>query len=271
MVEQIVDGVALARNSKIRKRHIPFNGMKNFRDLGGYQVEDGRTVRWGMLFRSDSLHKLSTGDLKMLTAMRLDRIVDFRSDHEKARRPDKLPIGVRYVEIPILDASTRVWHDSRDDMVKDPKRIDPIKYMTETNIELASKFTPEYQKFIHEVLAANGRPFLFHCAAGKDRTGFGAALLLRILGVPMETVLQDYTLTDAYLLDRYKWNLVLAQFLKGKRFADGVRGFLRAHPDYLSAAFRTLEEAHGSFDNYIRDGLGITDADIEKMKNTYLE
>lgn len=271
MVERVDDGVALAGNYETKKRHIKFAGMKNFRDLGGYQVEDGRTVRWGRLFRSDSLHKLSAGDLQVLSALKLERVIDFRSDHEKIRRPDILPTDIRYVEIPILDASTKVWHESRDDMVKDSKKIDPVTYMTATNLELASKFTPEFRRFVHEVLAANGHPLLFHCAAGKDRTGFGAALLLRVLGAPMETVMQDYTLTDTYLLGAYKWNLLMAQFLKGKRFADGVRGFVRAHPDYLLAAFRTLEETHGSFLNYVRDGLEITDADIAKLKSTYLE
>lgn len=271
MVERVVESVAPRSKSEVKKRHIPFSGMKNFRDLGGYQTADGRTTRWGVLFRSDSLHKLSAGDVAKLSALSLDRVIDFRSALEKEQRPDQVPADIHYVEIPILDASTRVWHESRDDMVKDMRRFDPFKYMTETNIELATQFTPEFRRFVHEVLSSNGRPLLFHCAAGKDRTGFGSAILLRILGVPQETILQDYTLTDKYMLGGYKWNLMLAQVLKGKPFADGVRGFMRAHPAYLSAAFLALEEAHGSFEKYVHAGLGLTEADVEKLKHTYLE
>ena len=170
-----------------------------------------------------------------------------------------------------MDASTRVWHESRDDMIKDMQKVDPVKYLSATNVELASQFTPEFQRFLREVLSSNGRPLLFHCAAGKDRTGFGAAILLRMLGVPHETVMQDYVLTDKYLLGAYKWRLAIAQLLKGRGFANGVRGFMRAHPDYLTAAFNTLEAAHGSFENYVRDGLGMTEQDIERLRQMYLE
>lgn len=271
MVEHVIEGGALRTASTLKKRHIPFSGMKNFRDLGGYKTLDGRNVRWGLLYRSDSLHKLTENDLKRLSELSLGAIIDLRSDHEKERRPDRIPDGVRYVEISILDASTRVWHESRDDMIRDMQKVDPVKYLSATNVELASQFTPEFQRFLREVLSSNGRPLLFHCAAGKDRTGFGAAILLRMLGVPHETVMQDYVLTDKYLLGAYKWRLAIAQLLKGRGFANGVRGFMRAHPDYLTAAFNTLEAAHGSFENYVRDGLGMTEQDIERLRQMYLE
>ncbi len=271
MVERAMEGGALRTISTLKKRHIPFSGMKNFRDLGGYETADGRKVRWGLLYRSDSLHKLTEDDLKRLAGLSLGAIIDFRSDHEKEQRPDRIPDGVRYVEIPILDASTRVWHESRDDMIKDLRKVDPVKYMTETNVELASQFTPEFQKFVREVLLSDGHPLLFHCAAGKDRTGFGAAILLQMLGVPHETVMQDYALTDKYLLGAYNLKLAIAQLLKGRGFVNGIRGFMRAHPDYLAAAFSTLEAAHGSFENYVRDGLGLSEQDIDRLRQTYLE
>lgn len=254
-------------------RRLPFRGAKNFRDLGGYQTVEGRTVRWNVLYRSDSLHKLNDDDLKRLTALNLARIVDFRAPYEAAKEPDRLPsdLSVSLLKLPMEDSSTKVWHEARDEMVKNMKTLDPVMYMQQTNLELATKFTPEYRLFFRELLACNGKPILFHCAAGKDRTGFAAACILRILGVPFETILQDYLLTNRYLLNAYRWEMLLASVLRGRKFADGIRGFMRADERYLNAAFETLEKEHGSFDAYVREGLGLSEQDVTKLRQTYLE
>lgn len=253
------------------QRHLPFEKIKNFRDLGGYRTLDGRSVRWGVLYRSGSLHKPNDADSKKLTGLNLSTVISFRAEHEMEREPNKLPEGVRFVNVPMEDASTKVWHEARDEMVKNMKTLDPAEYMITTNIELATKFTPGYKQFYRELLASNGSPVLFHCAAGKDRTGFAAATLLRILGVPQDIVMQDYLLTNKYLLDAHRWNLFLAGIIKGRKFAEGIRGFVRADESYLSAAFDALERAYGSFGKYVHDGLYMTDTDIERLKNIYLE
>ena len=256
-----------------KSRLLRFTGAKNFRDLGGYQTVDGTTVRWNLLYRSDALHKLTNADLEHLAALMLDRIIDFRAAHEKEREPDRFLTNaeIQMIEIPILDSSTKVWHDSREEFVKNLKNIDPAPYMIQTNVELATRFTPEFRLFLDELLSANGRPILFHCAAGKDRTGFAAAILLRILGVSQEVVLEDYLLTNQYFMPAYKWNMTLVQLLKGKRFAAAIKGFMEANPIYLSAAFDALDHEHGSFEAYVCNGLGLTDQYIERLKNIYLE
>src|SRR5262245_10380934 len=187
-------------------RLLPFGGAKNFRDLGGYQTTDGRTIRWNVLYRSDALHKLTDADLSHLSALMLDRIIDFRVQHEKDREPDRLPgnMEIRVIALPILDSSTQAWHDSREEFVRNLKKINPVSYMVRTNVELATRFTPEFKLFLQELLSASGHPVLFHCAAGKDRTGFAAAILLRILGVPREVVMQDYLLTNQYFMSAYR-------------------------------------------------------------------
>lgn len=253
------------------QRHLRFAGVKNFRDLGGYRTLDGRVVRWGALYRSGSLHKLNDADLKKLADLNLDRVISFRAEHETKREPNRLPHGVRLVNIPMEDSSTKVWHEARDEMVKNMKTLDPAEFMIATNTELATKFTSGYRQFYRELLDSNGNPILFHCAAGKDRTGFAAATLLRLLGVPHDMIMRDYLLTNTYLLNAHKWNLFWAGVLKGRKFAEGIRGFMRADERYLSAAFSAMEKEHGSFEKYVHDGLGLTDADIEHLKNFYLE
>ena len=257
-----------------RKRRLDFSRAKNFRDLGGYRTVDGRAVLWGVLYRSDQLQKLTSSDINHLTFLTLDRIIDFRAEHEKEEAPDCIPANsdIRIVEIPILDSSTEIWRDSHDLFLKDNLRnIDPAKFMIETNIELATRFTPQMRQFFHELFSASGRPVLFHCAAGKDRTGFAAATLLRILGVPMEVVMEDYLLSNQYYLSAYSWSLFLIRLMKGKRFSNVVKGFLEVIPAYLSAAFEAIDREFGSFEKYVRNGLGLTDQDIKHLRNLYLE
>lgn len=264
---------ALSTRTYEKQRHLRFSGTKNFRDLGGYATEQGLTVRWNVLYRSDSLHKLTNADLKFISALNLARIIDFRAPYEALREPDRLPddLAVHLLSLPMEDSSTKVWHEARDEMVKNIKTLNPVQYMTQTNVELATKFTPEYRLFFRELLASNGKPLLFHCAAGKDRTGFAAASLMRILGVPHATLMQDYLLTNQYLLAGYQRQIFVAGLLRGKRFADGIRGFMRADERYLSAAFDTIDREYGSFENYTRVGLELSELDIERLKKLYLE
>lgn len=254
-----------------RPRQLPVSGTKNLRDIGGYPTTDGRTVRWGVLYRSDALNKLKDDGLHTLKTMGISLVVDFRAEHEVEREPDKLPDGARLLNLHMEDSSTKVWHEARSEMTKNMKTMDPAKFMIKTNIELATKFTPVYRKFFNELVNANGRPVLFHCAAGKDRTGFAAAVILRVLGVPHNVAMQDYLLTNKYLLSAYKWEISLARILKGKKFAEGITGFMRADERYISAAFNRLEQDHGSFENYIWNGLGLSESKIATLKKYYLE
>jgi protein-tyrosine phosphatase len=266
--------VVLEQPFEARMRSLNLSGTKNLRDLGGYQTLDGKIVRWGKLYRSDHLHKLTDSDLKHLAALDLDRIIDFRADHEKEEEPDRLPTNTNIciIAIPILDSSTKIWHDSRDELIKhNLKNIDPAKFLIETNIELATRFTPQIRRFIQELFSAKGRPVLFHCAAGKDRTGYAAAIILRILGVPTKAVMDDYLLSNEYYLSAYSWNLFVLSLIKGKRFSSVVKGFLEVQPAYLSAAFEAIDRKFGSFEKYVNHGLGMTGQDIEALRSFYLE
>jgi len=258
-------------SQKQYSRRIQLSGTKNFRDLGGYPTVDGKFIRWGVLYRSDSLHKLTKKDLQKLASLKLSHVFDFRSENEVAQEPDRLVKGIKLIRLPMLDASTKIWHEQRNDMVKNMKTLNPPEFLRATNSELATKFTPEYKIFYQELLKSKGDPILFHCAAGKDRTGFAAATLLRILGVSHDIVLQDYLLTNRYFLDSFKLSLFIGTVLKGRKFINGIRGFMIADKSYLNAAFEALEEEYGSFENYVHDGLGLTNQDIVLLKKYYLE
>lgn len=274
MLEQVyVKGATAQEVNVLRERRLPFARVKNFRDLGGYPTCDGRSIRWGVLYRSDALHKLTDTDLRYLSALCLDRIIDFRASYEKEREPDRLPqeLSGRLVEIPILDSSTELFQNSRQDFVRILKTVDAAKCMITTNVELGTRFTDEMRQFIDHLHSSNGRPTLFHCAAGKDRTGFAAAILLRLLGASQDVVMQDYLLTNQYFFASYGWSLKVMKLLKGRRFAESVRAFMIAEPAYLSAAFAAVDERYGSFECYVRNGLGLLRADVAHLQSLYLE
>ena len=149
--------------------------------------------------------------------------------------------------------------------------INPAELLIEANVQLATRFTPQYQQFIHEVLEANGQPILFHCTAGKDRTGFAAAILLRILGVPQETVMFDYLLSNKYYFKPLQRNLILIALTKGQKIASVVGGFLEVKAAYLEIAFHTIDQQYGSFDEYMRQGLDLTKEQIEHLRMLYLQ
>jgi protein-tyrosine phosphatase len=264
---------AVQAGTEVRERHLPFSGAKNFRDLGGYKTLDGKHVRWGLLYRSDSLHKLTHSDLKRLSALGLEWIVDFRSPKEKADWPDRLPADMtaRLVEIPIVDSSTQIYQTSREELVKNLKNIDPYHSLTTTNRELATRFTAEMRRFIDVLFSSNGHPLLFHCTAGKDRTGFAAAITLRILGIPQDAVMEDYLLTNQYFYAAQRKKLLLLRLIKGKQVARVVSGMIQADSAYLSAAFQVIDRNHGSFDHYVHNDLGLTIENIDHLKALYLE
>jgi protein-tyrosine phosphatase len=269
-----LDSAAVQSYMEVRKRRLPFSGAKNFRDLGGYQTLDEKFVRWGLLYRSDSLHKLTNSDLKRLSALDLESIVDFRSPKEKETWPDRLPAGMaaRLVEIPIVDSSTQMYQNgSRDELVKNLKNIDPRQYLSGTNVELATRFTTEMRKFIDVLFASNGRPVLFHCTAGKDRTGFAAAITLRMLGVSQDVVMEDYLLSNKYFYAAHRRNLLLLRLLKGKQITQVVSGMIKADSAYLSIGFQTIDQSYGSFDNYVHEALGLTIEEVDRLRTLYLQ
>jgi len=257
-----------------KNRRIAFSGAHNFRDLGGYATTDGKTVRWGVLYRSDSLHSLTNADLKHLIELGLYRVIDFRADFERESEPDRLPANsnLQVVELPIFDDNSQLGQELRQRIMDgNLDGIDAEALLTDANIQFATSFTPQYIAFVQEVLEAEGRPVLFHCTAGKDRTGFAAAILLRILGVPQDVVMQDYMLSKSYALEARSRDIFILRLTRGEAAAKIVEGLSGVEMVYLQAAFDALEAEYGSFDAYVRQGLGLRDADITALRAALLE
>lgn len=256
-------------------RLLNFEGVSNFRDLGGYTTDTGKTVKWGKLYRAANFAETSRADQQVLERLHLHALVDFRSSAEKEEEPNQLPkkLGYLIVEIPTMDGGDNSV--SEEIMARfesgDFSDFDPDAFMVEANRQFATTFTPQFREFIGVVQQAKGEPVVWHCSAGKDRTGFAAAILLRILGVPEDVVMQDYILSREYALAARQKELTLVRILKGEEAADKLQILLGVEEPWLQAAFDTIDETYGSFDNYVSEALGLSDEDVTALRAELLE
>ncbi len=271
----IIVPAGLPAEQRDAHRVLKFEGIVNFRDIGGYKTEDNRSVKWGRLYRSGTFAHSSRADLKALEKLNLVTLIDFRSSAEKEEEPNLLPdpTGFRVVEIPTLDDGNKAMVGEVMERVESGNfdGFDPNYFMLEANRQFADKFTPQFREFIHTVADAKGKPVVWHCSAGKDRTGFAAAILLRILGVPENTIMADYLKSKKNALAGRKNEIRLLRLFKGDEAADKITIMMGVEEAWLAAAFTEIDKRWGSFDNYVTNGLQLSPEDIAKLRSTLLE
>ena len=256
-------------------RVLNFEGISNFRDLGGYPTDTGQRLKWGVLYRSGTLAESTPADLQGLQRLQLSTLIDFRSAAEKREEPNRLPDppGFRVVEIPTLDEGNKALVGEIMERIEsgDFDGFDPDQSMMMANRQFASEFTPQFRQFMHTVLEADGQPVVWHCSAGKDRTGFAAAILLRLMGVPEDVVMADYMASKQHALDARRRELLLLRVFKGQEAADKLAVMMGVEEDWLEAAFDEIDSTWGSFDAYVSDGLQLDDRDIQRLRLALLE
>ena len=260
----------LSENLREDTRKLPFTGAHNFRDLGGYKTSDGKTVKWGKVYRSDNLHSLTDEDLKYMERLNLKSVVDFRSDEERNEEPDRLTPDMTPILLPIKFEPEGVTETLMRDLTFGD--LDSSNLLRDFNVILVKEFTEEYRDFFRHIVDNGGEPFGLHCTAGKDRAGFGSAMILTILGVPREKIIEDYLLTNTYVSDHVDRKLLeteLKTFFRAD--SDNLRKINLVEERYIQAAFDTIDSHWGGMDQYISEGLNLTEEDINKIKDYYLE
>ena len=260
----------LSENLREDIRKLPFTGAHNFRDLGGYKTLDGKTVKWGKVYRSDNLHSLTDEDLKYMERLNLKSVVDFRSDEERNEEPDRLTPDMTPILLPIKFEPEGVTETLMRDLTFGD--LDSSNLLRDFNVILVKEFTEEYRDFFRHIVDNGGEPFLLHCTAGKDRAGFGSAMILTVLGVPREKIIEDYLLTNTYVSDHVESKLLeteLKTFFRAD--SDNLRKINLVEERYIKAAFDTIDSHWGGMDQYISEGLNLTEEDISKIKDYYLE
>jgi len=235
-------------------------GASNFRDLGGYAVPDGRVVRWRRIFRSDHLAALTAHDLRVLTDLGLGRAVDFRGQAESAALTYDLP-DVRYQALPIEPTVVQ----RAKEMARAGRQMTApvaVQLMQDTYRAFVSDNARQFAGLFEQLLAED-TPLVFHCTAGKDRTGFAAALILLALGVPRPVVMQDYLLTNG--LYRRPQSLVSSA---PNEVLDVI---WRVQEDFLQAALQAVDRDHGGVLPYLAQRLGVDDAARRRLAELYLQ
>ncbi|WP_329487086.1 tyrosine-protein phosphatase [Kitasatospora sp. NBC_01246] len=239
-------------------RHIAFDALHNFRDMGGYRNSDGSSVRWGRLYRSDSLGKLSSPeDLAVFRGLGIGTVIDLRYPWEIAAK-GRIPVmdGVAYHNLSIE-------HRPYDQAEIDPD-VDPWRYLADRFAEVAEDGVAEIRQVI-ELVAAADHPVVFHCASGKDRTGLIAALLLTLLDVPEVDIAADFALTE----------LATPHLVADWHAANPGRtlrwpGYGRAPEDVIRHVLADLTAAHGSVRAYATGTLGVDEELIGTLRSRLL-
>jgi protein-tyrosine phosphatase len=241
-------------------RVVPLEGTSNFRDLGGYLGQGGRRVRWRRLYRSAHLGGLTGGDQRVLAQLGLARAFDFRGVAERAATPNRLS-GVTEHSLAIEPSVVQ----RMDEMVAAGRKLTaPLvtDLMKDLYRGLVNDQAHRFAEMFDHLLQADA-PLVFHCTAGKDRTGVAAALVLLALGVSRELVLQDYLLTN----DLFKRPPTPHSDTPDEALAV----LWRVQQGFLDAALEAVDTQHGGIELYLRQRLGLNDAAISALAARYLE
>lgn len=260
-----------------------FTGLNNTRDLGGMQTKSGKKIKHGRLFRSGQLFKAKGDDTKILSSLGITKIIDLRTSDEIKEKPDPEVEGAQYIHLPVIkDLAAGITREQKADSkavsaVVQQSISDPafsLKYMCDMYSDfVTSDYTrAQYRKFIELLLENKSDTFLWHCTAGKDRAGFATIIAESLLGVPYDVMLSDYLLTNDHLAQEIE-ELIALYFPNGAPAAaeESVHTLFGAREEFLSSLFTTAAEHYGSFDAFLKNGIGITDAEKSALCDIYLE
>ena len=249
------------------RRAVQLQGASNFRDLGGYPAAGGKHVKWGRIYRSADISRLTEADLQALQSRHVALVCDLRGPHEVAQAPDRLPAGARRLALPA--GSEKIDPRLLSGGAKTMNR-DSLMRAVYTN---TSFFQAKYKPMFDELLALPAQEaLLFHCTAGKDRTGIGAALVLAALGVDRQTILRDYAATDVYWQVGREQSLQrLAQAGLSAEAVAALRPLLAANPAYLAGTFAAIDQQYGSVAKYLAAEMGLTPQKLSALRAKYLQ
>jgi len=251
--------------------------IPNLRDMGGYATADGATIAKGLVYRSNQLYDITTDDMLLLAELNLKNDYDLRTASERSDKPDELPSGVNDIWLDVL----------ADDPTSGPANLiallsDPLQANIDLgNGQVEDKFMDAYRQFItlqsadtafKKLFLALGNenklPALFHCTTGKDRTGWAAAAFLTLIGVPEEAVMEDYLLSNDYILPMYAD--LIDRFVAAGGERNIVESILGVKEEYLTAAFDEMNSKYSSIENYFSVGLEISVDQQTALRNLYL-
>jgi len=248
--------------------------LVNFRCLGGIPAKGGKKVKAKKLLRSAEPVALNDEAVAMLTAHNLKTIVDFRAALEAENSPVNAFDGVRYLNYDVMAEADDGVTANPDEWMKklNPDTAGEMIRGLYRAFALTESGRTGYAKFIRDCISTTDGAVLFHCAAGKDRTGVGAAIVLRLLGVEDDAILQDYLESNTGRKDA---NEQMFEQYRQKGFSDtqlnAMKRLMAVDSEWLKSALFALDAEYGSFDKYVEEGLGLTSSEVDELRSLYLE
>ncbi len=244
---------------------MPFAGATNFRDLGGYPTIDGGITRWGKVYRSDGLQSLTDDDIDHFEQLGIKVVYDLRRDEERAGLPNRVPSVGLCIMTPIIEAGVESFDRASAVAQRDGEAL-----LRGIYVNMLDHSGSVIGTMFGGLTSHTGLPAVFHCHAGKDRTGLVAALLLEALGVDRETVLDDYELTATYRLREHEESS-FARLVEGGMVPEAAAGVLGAPRWAMAETLARLDERYGGIEPYLLGPAGLDDVTLERLREALVE
>ncbi len=278
----------LIPTSVFAQQFLPVKGIVNARDLGGYTMLDGRIVESRRLLRAAHLADATDEDIRNLERLPVTAVIDFRKEQEKVGKVDREVPGARYTSLPVDPSGNAMATATEEEKKKfsgqkkfDVKKVIVFAAFNKKAQAVAREMYPtllfdpdcqqQFARFFRLVLETENGAVLFHCTQGKDRTGIASALLLAALGADRETIVADFDATNrVYEKDVRKYSRRV-KFWGGKEEEVGVvKAFLGCNTENFIKALDRIDQEFGSLQAYLKGPIGLTDADIQTLRERYL-
>ena len=258
------------RSIIVAERHQPFKGVVNFRDLGGYETADGYRLKWGQVFRSGHLARVTEEDKRLIKRMGIKVICDFRTPAEMETQPDWLAEdgSMTYLHYPIVHGEFDPVA-AMESMQKGDISWLTEEFMIKRYIQKIDNFPEVWGEILKKLVDPDNRPLVFHCTAGKDRAGACAALILLALGVPEDTVIYDHGLSNDYIADALeKINERIRQMGIDP---EKVAPYFTAPRNAIVAFVDHIYKSYGSASAYLVNRAGVSKKTLELLKKELLD
>ena len=249
-------------------KSLTFEGIHNFRDMGGLITTDGRVVKKGMLYRCGELGFLTSKDKELLKELGVQSIIDYRDEDELEKSPSPFIEGVDNIRISAKKSDSVLKSASVEELMK-------TDFVNEFRKDLFSQFyaelpldNPAYKELINR-LKHKQVPLIHHCTAGKDRTGVGAAIIYLLLGVSEQDIIKEYLLTNASMeKNPPKW-LEKVKAVLGDNHEIQALAFCQEI--WMEAALKKIKDVYPSYEEYFYHEFGITAEERKEIQDFYLE
>ncbi|GGN12404.1 protein-tyrosine-phosphatase [Dyadobacter beijingensis] len=261
-------------SATVASRYIGLENTVNFRDLGGLKTRDGRTVRKGLIYRSDNLAKLEDDDFGRFNALRIATVYDLRTDHEIAGKEDHLPANVHYLHTPVVQDNAGEIKGLRKRVLNGEISEQEAKDMTaKFYADAVTVHVAAVKDILKQIINAD-QPVLYHCSAGKDRTGIVSALILSIVNVDRQIIVDDYMLSNYYRRARAEKKLgkaKLGRVIKPKLNMKAIEVLSTVDESFINATFNAIDSTYGGIEPFIEKELGIDKAARKALVEKFTE